>query len=253
MATHTGNTAAGHDKRILVAALGAAVVVVAGSGLEIWRLSGHSGGTAATSSSVQSRAPRQGVLSGSISAVTSGAAVQAAPPPQVFLVSVAAEAATADEMRLAASRNEGQAGISPASTALQVSPATTALDVMQAFGFENDQRLARGLAPIQVQDLRDATGAGNGTASPTVSTFRVEADQAPTMMLVGSANHAAAVQRMLEDSAGVSGQAGLSLAYDTVFEVSQQTSAADVLAAFGFENEQRLARGLPPIKVSDLR
>jgi hypothetical protein len=47
------------------------------------------------------------------------------------------------------------------------------------------------------------------------------------MMLAGSANDATMVRRMLENSAGVGGQADLSPAYDTVFEVLQQTSPAD--------------------------
>ena len=103
------------------------------------------------------------------------------------------------------------------------------------------ERVSLGLPEIQVQDLQGATGAGSGTASPTVSTFRVEADQTPTMMLVGSANHAAAVRRMLEASAEGSGQAGLSPAYDTVFEVPQQTSAgaADQSLVAGWRDTTR--------------
>jgi hypothetical protein len=98
------------------------------------------------------------------------------------------------------------------------------------------------------QEHSESIAAVSGTLGPQSALTEL----APQLLLVGDPERGAAAQRMLEASAAGQGQAGLTSAKDTVMVVGQQTSAADVLVACGFENEQRAASGLPPIQVEDL-
>jgi len=74
-----------------------------------------------------------------------------------------------------------------------------------------------------------------------------------TILVVGSPAEAATVQQLVDAAGDGHGQAGLSPAYDTVMEVGPDVDVAELLAAFGFENEQRTARGIPAVQVQDLR
>jgi len=109
-------------------------------------------------------------------------------------------------------------------------------------------------ADSQVHSRTASTAAGNArTESAPVGSEATLTNLAPRLLLVGSSEQAESAQHLVDASVGEQGQVGLSPAQATVMEVGQNVPAADVLAAFGFENEQREARGLPPLQVEDLR
>ncbi len=101
--------------------------------------------------------------------------------------------------------------------------------------------------PLQQSGVQASTAAVTSNSQPLV-----QFAAAPSLVLVSSAEQAAALQQTTEQAEGIRSQAGLPLD-PTIISVSGDADANTAVRDVADQNGLRAALGLPPIQVVDLR